>query len=75
MVQKKAVWSVRDLTESPAYRGGWQDGRFGLSGMFTNNPNLAGLSDFDRLAYYRGHREGQRIRDMLRREKKVLSKR
>ena len=52
--------------ESPAYRSGWQDGRFGQMQPFGANNNLAEWTeDLDRLAYYRGHRDGRRVRDML----------
>ena len=52
--------------ESPAYRSGWQDGRFGQLQPFGANNNLAALTeDLDRLAYYRGHRDGRRVREML----------
>lgn len=52
--------------ESRAYRSGWQDGRFGPPGTFAANANLGAWKDLDRLAYYRGHREGRRVRDMLK---------
>ena len=52
--------------ESPAYRSGWQDGRFGQLQPFGANNNLAAWTeDLDRLAYYRGHRDGRRVREML----------
>jgi len=44
---------------SQAYWCGWIDGRFGESGCFTENLNLARYSaPSDRLDYYRGHRAG-----------------
>jgi len=51
--------------EDRAYRSGWQDGRFGSTETFAANANLAAWEALDRLAYYRGHREGRRVKDML----------
>jgi hypothetical protein len=52
--------------EDPAYRNGWEDGRFGPTRLFLENPNLAGWEGpRERLAYYRGHRDGRRVRDEL----------
>jgi hypothetical protein len=52
--------------EHPAYRSGWEDGRFGSPETFVANANLAVWTEYlDRLAYYRGHRDGRRVRDML----------
>ncbi len=52
--------------ENPAYRSGWEDGRFGPTRLFVENPNLAGWGEpQERLAYYRGHRDGLRAREML----------
>ena len=75
MIQGKAVRvsesskrgrAVRDvLTETPAYRGGWRDGRFEPVETFATNCNLAAWEGTDRLAYYRGYREGLRVRKML----------
>ncbi len=54
------------LREDPAYRSGWEDGRFGPTRLFLDNPNLAGwAAHHERLAYYRGHRDGRRVREML----------
>jgi hypothetical protein len=53
------------LAETPAYRGGWRDGRFGPVETFVKNRNLAAWEGADRLAYYRGYREGLRVREML----------
>ena len=51
--------------EDPAYRNGWEDGRFGPTRLFLENPNLAGWAGHrERLAYYRGHRDGRRAREM-----------
>jgi hypothetical protein len=50
----------------PPYRNGWEDGRFGPTRLFLKNPNLAGWAGHEeRLAYYRGHRDGRRVREML----------
>ncbi len=44
---------------SQTYWCGWIDGRFGETGCFTENLNLARYSaPSDRLDYYRGHRAG-----------------
>ncbi len=52
--------------EDQAYRSGWEDGRFGQPQPFGVNNNLAvWTEDLDRLAYYRGHRDGRRVREML----------
>ena len=48
---------------STAYRQGWLDGRHGGAGFSTETPHLSeweGVSD--RLAYYRGYREGREAR-------------
>ena len=52
--------------KDPAYRSGWQDGRCGPTETVLESPNLAGLADHrERLAYYRGHRDGRRARETL----------
>lgn len=70
MVREETAVAVRNLRENPAYRNGWEDGRFGLSdGLPTAEETVAGddpEADLERRAYYHGHREGQRIRQMLR---------
>ena len=54
-------------SESPAYRSGWEDGRFGSPETFVANANLSVWTEYlDRLAYYQGHRDGRRVRQMLR---------
>ncbi len=68
MIQEKTVVPLEALKKSDAYRSGWQDGRFGVGEAFAENQRLARWTDLDRLAYYRGHREGSRIRGMLREE-------
>jgi len=56
----------RDRRKDSAYRIGWEDGRFGPTQTFLENPNLAGwVGHNERLAYYRGHREGRRVRERL----------
>ena len=66
MIRERAVEAVEVTRESHAFQAGWKDGRFGESGSFAANENLGEWSDRDRLCYYRGHREGRRIREILR---------
>ena len=69
MSQEQATEEFEDRRKNPAYRDGWGDGRFGPTWSFLENPNLAKWSsDRERLSYYRGHREGRRVREMLARE-------
>ena len=66
MIRERATggWGVR--REDPAYRSGWEDGRFGQTQTFVTNNSLAVWTEYpDRLSYYRGHRDGRRIREML----------
>jgi hypothetical protein len=66
MLQEQAIGEVGNRREDTAYRSGWEDGRFGRVQTFANNNSLATWTEFpDRLSYYRGHRDGQRIREML----------
>ena len=53
------------LSETPAYQGGWWDGRFQPVDTFAENDHLNDWEGADRLAYYRGYREGLRVRRML----------
>jgi len=70
MIQEQAVMELGVRREGPAYRSGWEDGRFGPSQLFHSNSNLAGWDGHrERLAYYRGHRDGRRVREMLAEEK------
>jgi len=70
MIQEQAVMELGVRREDPAYRSGWEDGRFGPSQLFHSNSNLAGWDGHrERLAYYRGHRDGRRVREMLAEEK------
>ena len=65
--EQQAVEEPGVRREDPAYRNGWEDGRFGPARSFLENPNLAGWEGHEeRLAYYRGHRDGRRVREMLR---------
>ncbi len=62
--EQQAIEEPSVPSEDPAYRNGWEDGRFGRTGTFLDNPNLAGWADYqERLAYYRGHRDGRRLRE------------
>ena len=66
MIQERAIEEVGIRREGSAYKSGWEDGRFGKVQSFANNNNLAVWTEFpDRLSYYRGHREGRRIKEML----------
>ena len=48
---------------SEAYRCGWVEGLFGSTECFVRNDGLGRWEDpHDRLAYYRGHREGRDLR-------------
>jgi hypothetical protein len=64
--EQQAIEEIDVLREDPAYRNGWEDGRFGPTRLFLDNPNLSGWAGHEeRLAYYRGHRDGRRAREML----------
>jgi hypothetical protein len=66
MIRERATGEVGIRRESSAYRSGWEDGRFGQVQTFVTNNNLAAWPEFlDRLSYYRGHRDGRRVREML----------
>ena len=66
MSQEQTAKELGDRRKNPAYRTGWGDGRFGPTQSFHENSNLAEWADHqERLSYYRGHREGRRIREML----------
>lgn len=66
MIQEQVVRDVGVRSDDPAYRNGWEDGRFGPSQLFLSNANLeAWTGHRERLAYYRGHRDGRRVREML----------
>jgi hypothetical protein len=69
VIEEMGVPSEDPAYGNPAYRNGWEDGRFGPTRLFLENPNLAGWGEpRERLAYYRGHRDGRWDRDMLARE-------
>src|SRR4028118_899881 len=62
--EQRMIDGFRDRRKDPAYRNGWGDGRFGLMETFLENPNLARWESHpERLAYYRGHRDGRRGRE------------
>ena len=64
--QQQAIEEIGVRRGEPAYRNGWEDGRFGPTRLFVENPSLAGwAAHHERLAYYRGHRDGRRARAML----------
>ena len=66
MIREEVPRSAEIRRERPAYRSGWEDGRFGSPETFVANANLAAWTEYlDRLAYYRGHRDGRRVREML----------
>ena len=66
MQEQQAIEEIDVLRKDPAYRNGWEDGRFGPTRSFLENQNLAGWAGHEeRLAYYRGHRDGRRVREML----------
>jgi hypothetical protein len=59
--------------EDSAYRSGWEDGRFGQAQTFATNNSLAAWTEYpDRLSYYRGHRDGRSIREMLKSEGRAV---
>ena len=69
MIQEQVVRAVSVRRDDPAYRDGWEDGRFGPEELFLSNSNLAAWTGYtERLAYYRGHRDGRRVRGMLARK-------
>ena len=66
VTEEISVLSEDPTYRTPAYRSGWEDGRFGPRRLFVENPSLAGwAAHHERLAYYRGHRDGRRARAML----------
>ena len=67
MIREGAAGGARVRREDSAYRSGWEEGRFGQTQTFATNKGLAAWTEGpDRLSYYRGHREGRRIREMLK---------
>jgi hypothetical protein len=66
MIREEAIGRVGIRREDPAYKSGWEDGRFGRAQTFVTNNSLAAWTEYpDRLSYYHGHRDGRRIREML----------
>ena len=73
MIREEATRRVEIRREDPAYKSGWEDGRFGQTQTFATNNSLAAWTEYpDRLSYYRGHRDGRRIREMLRSEGRAV---
>jgi hypothetical protein len=65
-MRRPRTQEIGDRRKDAAFRDGWEDGRFGPTQVFLENTNLAGWAGHQqRLAYYRGHREGRRVREML----------
>ena len=66
MIREESAGTAEIRREDLAYRSGWEDGRFGSPEIFVANANLAAWTEYlDRLAYYHGHRDGRRVREML----------
>jgi hypothetical protein len=66
MIREESAGTAEIRREDLAYRSGWEDGRFGSREIFVANASLAAWTEYlDRLAYYRGHRDGRRVREML----------
>ena len=66
MSQEQVTKEFGDRRKDPAFRNGWEDGHFGPMQLFLENSSLAGWAGHqERLAYYRGHRDGRRVREML----------
>ena len=66
MILDEAARMAEVRREDSAYRSGWEDGRFGPPTTFVTNANLGSWTEYlDRLAYYQGHRDGRRVREML----------
>jgi hypothetical protein len=40
--EQRAIEEIAVRREEPAYANGWEDGRFGPTGTFLENSNLAG---------------------------------
>ena len=73
MIRERASGGGGVRGEDSAYRSGWEDGRFGQTQTFATNNNLAAWTEYpDRLSYYRGHRDGRRIREMLKGEGRAV---
>ena len=73
MIRERATGGAGVGREDSAYRSGWEDGRFGKTQTFATNNSLAVWTEYlDRLSYYRGHRDGRRIREMLKSEDRIV---
>ncbi len=73
MIRDAVAGRVEIHRESLAYRSGWEDGRFGAPETFVVNANLSAWTEYlDRLAYYRGHRDGRRVREILGVDRKAV---
>jgi hypothetical protein len=73
MIQERAAGGAPVGREDLAYRSGWEDGRFGQAQTFATNSSLAAWTEYpERLSYYRGHRDGRRIREMLKSEGRIV---
>ncbi len=73
MTRDAVAGRVEIHRESLAYRSGWEDGRFGAPETFVVNANLSAWTEYlDRLAYYRGHRDGRRVREILGVDRKAV---
>ena len=73
MIRDAVAGMAETRQESLAYRSGWEDGRFGSPETFVANASLSVWTEYlDRLAYYRGHRDGRRVREMLGVNKKAV---
>lgn len=73
MIRDAVSGRVEIQHESLAYRSGWEDGRFAPPETFVVNASLSVWTEYlDRLAYYRGHRDGRRVREMLGVDKKAV---
>jgi hypothetical protein len=69
VTEEISLLSENPTYRGPAYRSGWEDGRFGPTETFLENSNLAQWEGHrERLAYYRGHRDGRWDRQRPRRE-------
>jgi hypothetical protein len=66
MGQEQSTKEFEERRKNPPYRNGWGDGRYGPTQSFLENSNLAKWAGpQERLSYYRGHRAGRRLREML----------
>src|SRR3712207_9363900 len=73
MIREQTINESGVRGDDPAYRNGWEDGRFGPSEPFLSNSNLAGWDGHrERLAFYRGLRDGRRVGEVLRAERRGL---